>query len=128
MSEEFIYARLTGTPAVTALVNHRVYPNAAPTGSPRPYVVYNRITTLRVRSTKGRSGLASPRYQIDAWADSAASAKQVLNECILSLDGYIGTLANVRVSGVITDDQSSDQDAETGLYRHRADFIIWHYE
>jgi hypothetical protein len=128
MSEEFIVARLAEVSAVTDLVGTRVYPGTAPTNCPRPYLVYTRITTPRVRSTKGLSGLASPRYQIDAWAATATEAKQVIAAVRAALDGYKGRLAGVRVLGVITADESSDSEIEAGLFRHRGEFVVWHNE
>jgi hypothetical protein len=128
MSEAFIVARLAEVSAVTALVGTRVYPGVAPTNAIRPYVVYTRITTPRVRSTKGLSHLASPRYQIDAWAASALEAKAVIDAVRDALDGYKGTLVGVRVGGVITQDESADSEIEAGLYRHRGEFTVWHDE
>lgn len=128
MSEEFIVARLKQVQAVTDLIAHRIFPGVAPTGSQVPYVTYNRITTPRVRSTKGLSGLASPLYQIDAWARDAVTAKAIMKVIIAALDGYKGTLAGVRVGGVITEDESSGNDPESGLCSRRGDFTIWHNE
>lgn len=128
--EEALFARLTGTAAVAALVAARVYPLVAPQAAARPFVTYQRISTSRVASLDGPSGLARVRYQLDVWADDDAGARALAREVRLALDGYSGDgAAGDRViQSVVADDERDFFDEASRTFRVSADFIIWHAE
>lgn len=128
MSERFVYHRLSTTAGIIALVGGRVFPDVAPTKTPRPYVTFQRISTPRIRDLQGPANLAYPRFQIDAWADSRDSAKQVIDAVRVAFDGHSGSQSGVNVRAVSAQDESAEIDAETGLYRARLDAFIWHEE
>lgn len=128
MSEQFVYYQLANTNAVTTLVADRIYPDIAPTKTLLPYVTFQRISTPRIRDLKGLSGLAYPRFQIDAWATSRLSAKEVIDAVRAAFDGQSGNTSGIAVKAVSIQDEAADIDAESGLYRARADFYIWHNE
>jgi len=122
--EELLVARLTGYPALAALVGNRVYPLVLPQNVALPAMTYQRISTLRVRSHSGPSGLAHPRFQFACWADSYAEAANVTRVLRLALDGFKLTPGGAALS----ENEIDDYEAETGRWRINADYIIWHSE
>ena len=63
--EPALRAYVLADPAVSALIGTRWYPVVLPQSTAFPAVTYQRITTTRVGSHHGPSGLAAARFQID---------------------------------------------------------------
>ncbi|MBV5268975.1 MAG: DUF3168 domain-containing protein, partial [Afipia sp.] len=61
---------------IAAIVGTRVFPIKIPQGTPPKVssIVYTRISGAGVYHMGGDSGLAMPRYQLDAWAPTADAA------------------------------------------------------
>jgi hypothetical protein len=100
VSELAVYTLLKDAAGVAALVAGRVYPLQAPQNATAPFIVYQRISSRRVRSVDGPSGLAQPRIQVDAYAATYAGAKALASAIRTALDGYRGTVAGVRVGAI----------------------------
>lgn len=128
MTEKFVSHHLLNTSGVTALIDERAYHDVAPTKVIIPYVTFQRISTPRIRDLQGLSGLAHPRFQIDAWAVSRASAKAIIDAVRAAFDGHSGTASGVTVKAVSSQDEGAEIDPESGLYRARYDVMIWHEE
>lgn len=107
--ENAVYARLIGGTALTALVggtaNPRIYNLIAPSDATLPYVVFTLVD--------GRIPNASPRqdadylYQVDAWAESRATAEAVQKAIFDVLDRQSVTVAgwsnyDTKCRGMIT--------------------------
>jgi hypothetical protein len=93
-----------------------------------PSLVLARVSGLGDHTMDGPSGLARPRYQIDAWAqttDAAASLADLVKERI---DGYRGMMGEVNVKGVFFDTEREDFDGVAKLYRMSRDYFIWYDE
>lgn len=128
--EEALQAHLTDDADVAALVGTRVYPLRAEQGAARPYLVYQRISTPRVRSHSGPSGLAYPRFQITAVADSYSAARSLANAVREALDGYSGDMGDapgIRANAFVDNDADGWEEASEA-YTVRVDVIIWHAE
>lgn len=128
--EEALYTHLTDDAGVAALVSARVYPLVAPQDVARPYLVYQRISTPRVRSHSGPSGLAHPRFQITAVASTYGSARSLANAVRAALDGYSGAMGDapgVQTAGFL-DNEAENYLDDIPAYVVRMDFILWHAE
>lgn len=137
--EEGLFALLTGTAAVGAIVGDKVYPIEVPQGARPPWVVYFRVSGPRVRSLDGPSGLAQPRFQVECQGATADQARGLANAVRRALDGYRGTVTTtaspadtVRIGGIsLLSDQDGFEDA-TGpgrrSFRRILDFLVTHEE
>ncbi len=133
MSEAAIVAILKATAAVTAIVSSRIYAVDLPQNPTLPAIVYSRISGMRVSSMTGASGLARPRYQIDVFAYDYTTAKNLVRQVQLALEGKRGTYGGVNVQGILFDgDHDMNDDEEENLVsdQHRVmmEFTVWHNE
>jgi len=127
--EEALYAHVTGDASIAALISDRFYPLRAPQGAALPYAVYQRISTPRIRSQSGPSGLARPRFQVTCYASSYSQSRQLANLMRISLDGFRGTMGGgVSVGAVFLENEMDTYEDETGAFGTPMDFIIWHQE
>ncbi len=131
--EEAIYTILTGDGVVGPLIATRVYPGLAPQEATLPYVVYDRISTPRVRSLDGTSDLAHPRHQITSWATTYAGAKALATAVRNALDDYSGAVGAETIDDAYIDDEGDVANLSPGvderrMFGVRQDFVIWHRE
>ncbi|MEW6223194.1 MAG: DUF3168 domain-containing protein [Chloroflexota bacterium] len=119
-----LFAYLSGRTAA----GDRIYPRRMPREPVFPLVLYRRIDTARGLSHTGPDGLASPRIQLDVWAEDPDQADAVADELRVLLNGYRGAMGDVPVglSRVVAD--LDDDEPNTGLYRRILDAEITHRE
>jgi hypothetical protein len=77
---------------------------------------------------QGASGLARPRYQIDAYAPKADDANALADLVKARLDGYRGPMGAITVQGVFFETERDDYQADAKLYRASRDYFIWFEE
>jgi hypothetical protein len=115
-----------------SLVAGRVYPLMLPQTCTFPAITYQRISSPRVHSHQGASGLAYPRFQINVYASTFASVKAILKLIRIGLDGYKGTIGTspntVKVGCSLIENELDDYDPQSQLYYSSQDYIIWHDE
>lgn len=129
--EEGLFAFLTADAGVSALVATRVYPNVAAQDASLPYIVYQRISTPRVGSHSGPSGLAHPRFQLTCADDSYSGAKALADSVRSALDGYIGMMgggSGVGVQATYVKDERDGYDSTSKVQVKRLDVVLWHKE
>lgn len=126
--EQAIYERLTTYAGLAALVGARVYPVILPQSPALPAVTYTKVTNEHVQSHGGASGLAMPRFQVDSWATTYASAKAVAEQVRLALLGFRGAVAGVLIGGVLAETETDVYEPETRIYRVSQDYRIAHEE
>lgn len=123
---------MLGDANIVALVVARVYPIKIPQGVSMASVVYTRISGQGDYTMQGASGLARPRYQLDAWAPTADAAVALANRVKDRIDGYsgeMGTGANlVRVQGVFCENERESYDDVVQLFSVSRDYFIWNEE
>ena len=126
--EDAIYSRLIGFAGLSALVGIRVYPSLLPQKVTYPAVRYSRVSGERLRSHSGASGLAMPRFQIDAWAETYDEAKAVAKQIRLALDNFSGTVATVKIHAAFLDSDRDLYDDKAEVFAVSADYTIAHQE
>src|SRR3972149_5680654 len=84
---EEIYTLLTNDSPVAAIVSTRIYPLIAPQDAAVPFIVYQRISGNPVNEMAGYASLENPRYQVDAYADSYAAARDLATKIHTAMDG-----------------------------------------
>lgn len=99
-----------------------VYPLVAPEDAPYPFIVYQRVSTLPIRSHAGNV-MDRPRYQISVWSNSYEQVVDVAENIKQALD-----LNQADFKLATRESEIESTDAEPGLYRKVLDFFIWHIE
>ena len=100
--EASIRALLAAAAPLTALVGTRIYdqiaPTSTPTPLPRPYLLMTVVSDVPFNEVADAPSGALMRVQFDAYADSKASAKQVLAavRAALHAAGYVGSEDSTR--------------------------------
>lgn len=128
--ETGIKAKLTAAATTAA---GRIYPKVLPHDCTLPAVTFQRITTERVRSHTGPSGLAFARFQINAWAATHLAVTTLANEIRAALDNGLGTWDDADVQMCDLEDEG-DLEAvvldDPSQIRHgiRQDYEIHHAE
>ena len=127
MADSGIYAAVEGN-KTRQQGGSRIFPIKIPQGVNAASIVYTRISGAGIYHMGGPSGLAMPRYQIDAWAPKVDDATTLANLIKIRIDGFQGVmgsgLAAVKVQGVFLLDEREDYDDTVKLHRVSRDYAI----
>ncbi len=127
-------AFLLTLPDVAALVADRIFPAPAPQNAAMPLVAFQRVSTDRVYSDDGRSGLAGPVIQIDCWSDapeyagSYAKSKEIAEAIRLGLESFRGMWGPIRIQEVTITSENDLYEGQDRTRRVSVDYRIWHDE
>ncbi len=125
-------AALAADPAAGGATNVRVYPNKAPQGVDRPYVVCRRISGAPVLTYAGPTSLGGRRVQVDCYGDSYADADAMSLAVMAALNGFAGKVGStpIDVRGALLEDIGDDYEQpvhsdEAGIHRVSMEFLVW---
>jgi hypothetical protein len=126
-------AFLLADAGIAAAIGTRIYPGKLPQGVTLASLVYTLASDPSVYHHLGPSGLAHPRYQLDAWAPTLDAATSLANLIKDRIDGYRGPMGSgstlVTVQGVFRDGGAGeDYDDAAKLWRNGRDYLIWFEE
>ena len=118
-----LYKHLSTSVLITAHTSNRIYPVLLPQGTVAafPAVTYQRITADRVYSLSGYSTLENAKMQIDCWATSFETVKDLGNKMRQVVDGATAFASN------LISDQDLYED-EVNVYRVSQDYSLWNRE
>jgi hypothetical protein len=130
-----IYA-VVGGGATKDSGGRRIYPMLLQQGQKQPSIVYSTISGEGDHHMQGPSGLARPRIQIDAWAQTADAATSLANLIKSRIDGFQGEIAygssspqsTVKVRGIFFAGDRDLYDDVAKMYRVSRDYFIWFAE
>lgn len=125
--EEAIRAILVANSTVKAITT-RIYPSTLPQDPIYPLILYIRISGYRDNALTGPSGLANPRFQIEAWATTYSAAKALANAIRGALNGYRGTVGQVSIGSFLIQSERDIYEPEAACHRVVMDYTIWHSE
>jgi len=125
--EEAIREILVANSTVKAITT-RIYPSTLPQNPIYPLILYIRISGYRDYTLMGPSGMAHPRFQIEAWAETYAAAKSLANAIRVCLNGYRGTSGTVRIGSFLIQSERDIYEPEAACHRVVMDYAIWHNE
>lgn len=111
-AESITYAALKG------LAGGRVYPDLAPAGVAKPYIVYQAVGGEDITTLSGADTLQNTRMQVTVWAEKNAERLQIMGEVRNRL-----TAAPILAKPIGA--PVSEYEADTKLYGSRLDFSIW---
>jgi len=126
--EAVLYAHLASYAGLVAIVSDRIYPMIMPQDPTYPSITFQRIDGPREHAFVMDAGLAHPRIQVDSWGKSYASVKSVATQLRGALERWADETTNPVVLDSLLDNDEDTQEAETGLYRIRQDWVIWYRE
>lgn len=127
MIETAIRSILINDIAVSAITT-RCYPVMIPQAAQVPLILYQKVSGMRDHVLTGPTGLARPRIQVEAWAETYAGAKELGAAIRKALDGYIGTAAGVEIGSCLIESERDIYESELGVHRVVQDYMIYHKE
>lgn len=125
--EEAIHDILVTDSSVKAITT-RCYPSTLPQNPTYPLILYAKVTGERINDLSGPSGMAHPRFQIEAWAETYAAAKSLANAIRVCLNGYRGTSGTVWIGSFLIQSERDIYEPEAACHRVVMDYAIWHNE
>lgn len=133
--ERGIYSLLTGDAGVAALLGTRVYPEVLPQNPSYPAITYQVVSGGSEYEMEGPANQASPRVQIDCYAESAEGAIALKGAVMAALSGYRGSVGSppVAIQGAFRRSEGSGfedglRPAGLRVWRKTLDFEIWYEE
>ena len=121
---------LSGYAGLTALVSGNIYWLQAPEGTVFPYVTYGLVSQTPVHAMGADAGLEGPRFQVDAWSESAAGMEDVSAQIKAALQDYSDTSAGVVIQRIFWENEielvEEDTDKKRVIYHRAIDFTVWH--
>jgi hypothetical protein len=111
-AEAIVYGALRG------LVGNRCYPDVAPAGVAKPFVVYQAVGGQSTNYLSNTDNLQNARIQICVWADDRLTAVNVMQS-------VIDTLTPAPIFATSIGASVSTWEPDTKLYGSRLDFSIW---
>lgn len=109
---------------------HRVHPLRLPQGFALPAVSYQRVSADRRHTiTDGPTGWAWTRFQVDCWANTYTSVRDLAEAVRQALDGYKGDIGGENhVGGIYIEGERDLFEEDLEIYRVSLDFLIPYIE
>lgn len=117
-----IFSALGQYAGLSALVATRIYPDQAPQGVAKPYVVWQEITDLEVNDMSGSAetgGLHNYRIQVTFWDVNATKSREGGKQVRLAMIDATG------FKSLHIDSRAMPFEPETKLYGMQSDFSVW---
>ena len=129
--EEALQYHLVNDTDIKALISSRAYPNVIPQDAALPALAYLVISRPGGMAHDGPTGIAWPRFQITAQADTFSEIVDLTNKVRIALDGFTGTMGGaggVTIEGSFVKDVRDGYEFATERETRRLDVIIWYQE
>lgn len=120
--QQKVYETLGGFAGLSAAVGARIYPDIAPQGVARPFVVWQEIFTDPMNNLGGSvesSGLTNFLIQVTSWATTATLARDV------DLQARLAMIAATQFKSLLRDSRSLGFEMDTKLFGIQSDFSVW---
>ena len=129
--EQAILTALKADSTLTALTGSRIYYVIAPQIVTTPYLVFFKVSGVRVSSHDGGSGLVDARFQFSCFGETYKACKDMTVAIQGLLEGFSGTLGGtggVVVGGCYYLDEQDFYEGDSKLYHVAVDYRFWHNE
>lgn len=126
--EEAIRAIIIANSTVAAITPRCFYLGTIPQKPEYPFTASGKATGGRDHHLRGASGVAYPRFQIEAWAETYTAAKALANAVRKALDGYSGTVGTVDVRSILILSERDFYEEAVKAHRIIMDFSVRHIE
>ncbi len=113
-AESLIFSTLRG------LVGDRVYPDAAPNGTARPFIVYYKVGGTPVQFCDGTlASKRNGRYQIDCCSTTRAAANLLASQVESAM------VSSVSLRATVLSEPIYESEPDVGWYETKQDFSVW---
>ena len=124
---------LVADETLSDLVDSRIYPMRLPQSPTYPCVTYSRISHQHGHHFDNPAGHATPRIQLDFWADDFSTCKEMSEATRGILAGYSGQIESVNAMSVVLEDEihlhePPQHATDEWLYHITQDYYILHNE
>lgn len=120
-----VYARLSATAAVTALVAGRVFPDVLPDNPVYPAVTFEQTAGSSERGAQTDPLLLMARMQITAWAKSRVQARALADQLRRTLDRMrLATVGGAFVNDCFFEGEVDLYDPAVKVYYTALDFRL----
>ena len=129
--EEALQYHLVNDTDVKALISARAYPNVIPQDADLPALAYQKISWLGGMAHDGPTGIAWPRFQITAQANTYSEVVDLIKKVRIALDGFAGTMGGaggVTIEGGFVKNVFDGYEFATERETRRLDVVLWHQE
>lgn len=126
--EEAFYNHVTGLPAISSLIDDRLYPATLPQNPVYPAATYRAVSSRTPMAHDGPIGLTVVRLQVDCYGTSKLQATQVARALRRALNGAQGTWDSVEVEHVFFLNENDDFGDAAEVNRAAIDFEIQYKE
>lgn len=106
MIDDALRTHILGDATISGLIGTRLYPQMAPHDVTRPFMVYERTATDRLRSHDGPSGLSEAVFAYNLFDTRFSGVKALADALRKRLDGFTGTVSGVDIRAVFVEDES----------------------
>ena len=125
--EAKVRAHLLTKSAITAIIGSgnaaRLYPVVATANAAAPYIVYFKVSSVRLYQSDGRAGTERARIQISSYAATYAAAKDLAGKIITAMDDFMG--GSIEQTNAFIQNENDLFDLETKLYHVPVDYFVW---
>ncbi|ARL25489.1 DUF3168 domain-containing protein [Burkholderia pseudomallei] len=104
--------------AIKTLASGSVYPDVAPLGAARPFIVFQAVGGESTNYMSNTDNLQNARVQVSVWADDRLTAVSLIQ-------GVIAALTPAPIFATSRGAPVSTWEFDTKLYGSRLDFSIW---
>ncbi len=119
---KYILINDNGVKAITT----RCFPVTLPQNPEFPLILYMRITGIPDNLLKGVSGLTYSRFQIEAWAETYAEAKDLSKAIRDTLNAKTFTVDSVLIGSIVAQNEHDVYEDVVACHRIIQDFTLWH--
>lgn len=106
-------------------IETKTFPLIAPTNATAPFLIYSRVSTMRVSDFDGPCGLAMATFRVDCYHKSYLEARKLANRVRVALNGKQTRDYSITLEQEL---DLSDLESAPDLYRVNLEFQITHSE
>lgn len=126
--EAGLYDYLINDATVSGVVSTRVYPVIIPQNPTYPCISYSTSGAIRHSTLVGQDNFVGAQIDIDCWAETYSSAKDLQNKVRASVQNYQGLMGTINVDSVFVYDPVDIYEDDVFAYRCTIPVTIYHTE
>ncbi len=128
--EKVLFTLLSASAGVVALAGHRLYADAAPQGTIKPFIVLGLLGDQPIHPIDATPGMDpwTARVQVNCFGGTSESAKGLAEAAITACEKENGIIGGVQVILIRVDTRvASHYDMDVDTYQQAVDFFVHYY-
>jgi len=106
-------------------ITTRCYAAELPQNPVFPLILFFRVTGASDVHLGGVSGIAHVRFQIEAWAETYAAAKELARAIRGAINTKIFRVDSVSLNSIVIQSERDYYEPDVGTHRIIADYMVW---